>query len=192
MTNVEQSAETLSSLIKPLLEEPENLSIRVSELGGRVNFNVQVGARDVRSVVGAKGRHLRALQLFAECIGANQGEVFALKLIDPEESPSHAFKTKPEPPDDYTPADEVKLFQDVLDALGINAGVECVGGLAGGFTFTIYPEGQEDMATLCDPHPALYSPNQMQKEPLNLISALRTWFNAIAKSKGLSFATQIE
>jgi len=191
MTNVEQSAETLSSLIKPLLEEPGAFNLRVVDGAEGVAFKLSAGPRAARILSGKSGRHIRALQLFAHLIGQAQKETYWLHFNDDPHAEDHPIVPNPAGPD-YEPSEEVALMQSLIDALGINAGVECVGAISGGFTFTIYPETQADEAALLDPHIAVFEHRQKERTPLNLISALRTWFNAIARSKGLSFTTQIE
>ena len=72
----------LEYLAESIVEEPEAVSVEMSEHGGRVDLRLSVAASDMGRVIGRKGRVANALRALVRVAGAREGVEATVDIVD--------------------------------------------------------------------------------------------------------------
>ena len=73
---------TLEFIAKSLAEEPEAVSIDVSERQGKVVLSLSVGANDMGRIIGRRGRTAQAIRALVGAAGARDGVTTSVDIVD--------------------------------------------------------------------------------------------------------------
>ncbi|MFZ1062549.1 MAG: KH domain-containing protein [Acidimicrobiales bacterium] len=72
----------LAFIAKSLAEDPEAVSIEVSERQGKVILALSVGANDMGRVIGRRGRTAQAIRALVGAAGARDGVTTSVDIVD--------------------------------------------------------------------------------------------------------------
>lgn len=186
MTHDETCSPVIERLVAALVDDQRAVELDANVLPGRVNWSFRVDVNDAGKVIGRNGTHLRALQLVIERMGAATNEEWRTASQDPV-GLERARRPYAEEPRNHDAGDDWKLLCEVLVALGINATVTPTGSIADGYNFQVRGDGVQDHEALLDAHEAIYSRNQKERDPLNVLGALGTLFRAIGRRQGVRY-----
>ncbi len=186
MTPSERFAPILIRLLEAMVDQPDLVKISTDEFVGGINWGFECGPDDVRKVIGKQGSRLRALRLIVDLAGKEAREEWRIYAPAPTgRITTQSFKA--EKPTGFTPVASMSLLNDLLTLVGVDAGIEGKGNSEDGYAFRICPIDAEGKTTLLEMHPALYSDNQVETQPINLIGSLGTVFRGIAGKNGVKF-----
>jgi hypothetical protein len=73
---------TLAFIAKSLAEEPEAVSIDVTERQGKVVLSLSVGANDMGRIIGRRGRTAQAIRALVGAVGARDGVTTSVDIVD--------------------------------------------------------------------------------------------------------------
>ncbi len=184
--NEETASPIIERLLLALVDDPRAVQLEANCLPGRVNWSFRVDVNDTGKVIGKGGTHLRAIQLIIELMGKAAREEWHAKPNDPT-GKSRERRPDTEPPESHSPFSDCSLLGSLLALMRINTKVEATGNVADGFVFKIRCVQFQDHDALLDMHAAIYSRNQMEREPLNLIGALGSLFRSIGRRQGVRY-----
>ena len=74
--------EFIAYLIKNLVDQPESVEVKVTEVQEGMLVEVRVSSEDVAKVVGKQGRTIKSLRTLAMIIGARFGRRVRLELLN--------------------------------------------------------------------------------------------------------------
>lgn len=72
----------LEFIAKSLAEDPEAVSIEVSERQGKVILSLSVGPSDMGRVIGRRGRTAQAIRALVGAAGARDGVITSVDIVD--------------------------------------------------------------------------------------------------------------
>jgi len=72
----------LEFIAKSLAEEPDAVSIEVSERQGKVVLSLSVGANDMGRIIGRRGRTAQAIRALVGAAGARDGVTTSVDIVD--------------------------------------------------------------------------------------------------------------
>jgi predicted RNA-binding protein YlqC (UPF0109 family) len=72
----------LEFIAKSLAEDPEAVSVEVSERQGKVILSLSVGASDMGRVIGRRGRTAQAIRALVGAAGARDGVITSVDIVD--------------------------------------------------------------------------------------------------------------
>jgi predicted RNA-binding protein YlqC (UPF0109 family) len=72
----------LEFIAKSLAEDPEAVSIDVSERQGKVVLSLSVGANDMGRIIGRRGRTAQAIRALVGAAGARDGVTTSVDIVD--------------------------------------------------------------------------------------------------------------
>jgi hypothetical protein len=72
----------LAFIAKSLAEDPEAVSIEVSERQGKVVLSLSVGANDMGRIIGRRGRTAQAIRALVGATGARDGVTTSVDIVD--------------------------------------------------------------------------------------------------------------
>lgn len=72
----------LEYIAKSLAEDPEAVSVDVSERQGKVVLSLSVGANDMGRVIGRRGRTAQAIRALVGAAGARDGVTTSVDIVD--------------------------------------------------------------------------------------------------------------
>lgn len=182
--DLDNSAGALERLISALLDDPRKLELDANRLPRRVNWRLRVDINDAGKVIGKKGAHVKALALVVSRLGDRLGEVWTLKVEDPEEGPRGEPRRDASPPDHFSPAADLELLSDLLACL-----------VGRGFELDVVADGSADWvfrvaAATFGEHEALVDKRQDEAGE-TLIGALGTLFRAVGRRQGVGYRVEI-
>lgn len=181
----EKAAAALERLVAALLDHPRKLEFDATRLPSRVNVRVRVDVEDAGKVIGIKGAHVKALQLVAARLGDRLGQLWALRVDDPEEAPRPGKKQDAPPAASFDPFVDVQLLSEVLACL-IGLGFTCDyrrdPGSGDAWTFVVVPAGFAEHETLVDKAPGSEE---------TLVAALGTLFRAVGRRQGVGYKIEL-
>ena len=76
------SKEVLEYLAKAIVDEPEAVSVEVSERRGGVMLSLQVAPDDMGKVIGRRGRVAQAIRTVVRAAGASEGVEASVDIVD--------------------------------------------------------------------------------------------------------------
>jgi predicted RNA-binding protein YlqC (UPF0109 family) len=72
----------LAFIAKSLADDPEAVSIEVSERQGKVVLSLSVGASDMGRIIGRRGRTAQAIRALVGAAGARDGVTTSVDIVD--------------------------------------------------------------------------------------------------------------
>lgn len=75
--------EYLTSLLQPILDNPELLTITESNDDQGELLSVKVSKTDMGRVIGKEGQTIKIVRTFIHMIGARQGKNISIKILEP-------------------------------------------------------------------------------------------------------------
>ena len=72
----------LEFIAKSLAEDPEAVSVEVSERQGKVILSLSVGPSDMGRVIGRRGRTAQAIRALVGAAGARDGVITSVDIVD--------------------------------------------------------------------------------------------------------------
>ncbi len=72
----------LEFIARSLAEEPDAVSIEVSERQGKVVLSLSVGANDMGRIIGRRGRTAQAIRALVGAAGARDGVTTSVDIVD--------------------------------------------------------------------------------------------------------------
>jgi predicted RNA-binding protein YlqC (UPF0109 family) len=72
----------LEFIAKSLADDPEAVSIEVSERQGKVVLSLSVGASDMGRIIGRRGRTAQAIRALVGAAGARDGVTTSVDIVD--------------------------------------------------------------------------------------------------------------
>lgn len=72
----------LEFIAKSLAEEPDAVSVEVSERQGKVILSLSVGANDMGRIIGRRGRTAQAIRALVGAAGARDGVTTSVDIVD--------------------------------------------------------------------------------------------------------------
>lgn len=78
----------LEALVKAVVTSPDKASVHHSVHGSLIAFGIEVDREDVRRVIGAKGKHVKALTIIAKTLCESVGMTADLTVIEDEAPPA--------------------------------------------------------------------------------------------------------
>ncbi len=185
MTPSERFAPILIRLLESMVDQPDLVKISTDEFPSGINWGFECGPDDVRKVIGKQGSRLRALRLIVDLAGKEAREEW--RIFAPKPTGAITRSAPPSKPTGFTPMASISLLNDLLSLVGASALVGATGNSNAGYCIQITPLSQTGYTTLLEMHPALYSDNQVETQPINLIGSLGTCWRAIAGKNGVKF-----
>ena len=91
----------LTYLARALVDQPDQVGLRVSEAEGARLFELKVAPEDVGKVIGRDGRTVNALRTLLNAAAQKHGQKIRLEILDDRRaaSPPGAAPAAPVPPD---------------------------------------------------------------------------------------------
>lgn len=91
----------LTYLARALVDQPDQVGLRVSEADGAQLFELKVAPEDVGKVIGRDGRTVNALRTLLNAAAQKQGQKVRLEILDDRRaaSPPGAAPAAPPAPD---------------------------------------------------------------------------------------------
>ncbi len=186
MTASERFAPILIRLLESMVDQPDLVKISTDEFQGGINWGFECGPDDVRKVIGKQGSRLRALRLIVDLAGKEAREEWRIYAPAPTgRITTQSFKS--EKPTGFTPVASVWLLGDLLKIVGALSTVGATGNSEAGYVLQIGPLFEIHRTALLEMHPALYAPNQVENQPINLIGSLGTVMRGVAGKNGVRF-----
>ncbi|MFB1480826.1 KH domain-containing protein [Corallococcus sp. RDP092CA] len=84
----------LTYLAKALVDQPDQVSLRISEADGGRLYELKVAPEDVGKVIGRDGRTVNALRTLLNAAAQKQGQKVRLEILDDRRAPG----SPPAPP----------------------------------------------------------------------------------------------
>ncbi len=172
----------LERLILSLLDNPREAELRPTLLPSRINWTLSVNIDDAGKVIGIKGAHARALQHLTGRMGDRFGQVWTLRILDPEEGPRGERRANTPPPVHFSPAADLNLLGTVLTA-------------ATGCVYTIDHRADGGAAWILRVTPADWAAQEalVDKQAADgeaLIAVLGTLFRAVGRRQGVGYRVE--
>jgi predicted RNA-binding protein YlqC (UPF0109 family) len=76
------SSEVLAYLARSMADEPDAVSVDVSEHGSRVVLSLNVAPSDMGRVIGRRGRTAQALRTLVAAAGSREGVTTSVDIVD--------------------------------------------------------------------------------------------------------------
>ncbi|MGH9020165.1 MAG: KH domain-containing protein [Acidimicrobiales bacterium] len=76
------SSAVLEYIARALADEPDAVSLEVSERAGKVVFSLSVGPQDMGRVIGRRGRTAQAIRALVAAAGARDGVTTSVDIVD--------------------------------------------------------------------------------------------------------------
>ena len=147
----------LRELIESFTEHHDALKIEAKEYPGQCYWQIRAHAAEQPKIVGRKGANIRALQAVIAAIGQAIGEVYTVRLLEPDTTTRYGF-TPPKKVTSYDPAPAIELLRwtaaAILDEDDDQIGVDCQEPVPFNYTLRITapaqiaPEVQEAVRTI--------------------------------------------
>ncbi len=186
MTPSERFAPILIRLLEAMVDQPDLVKISTDEFPSGINWGFECGPDDVRKVIGKQGSRLRALRLIVDLAGKEAREEWRIFAPAPTgRITTQSFKA--EKPTGFTPMASLFLLGELITQFRVSASIDYTGNAEDGYSLQVRPEDNEGKTTLLEMHPALYSDNQVETQPINLIGSLGTLWRGIAGKNGVKF-----
>jgi uncharacterized protein len=77
----------LTYLAKALVDQPDQVSLRISEADGGRLYELKVAPEDVGKVIGRDGRTVNALRTLINAAAQKQGQKVRLEILDDRRAP---------------------------------------------------------------------------------------------------------
>ena len=77
----------LTYLAKALVDQPDQVSLRISEADGGRLYELKVAPEDVGKVIGRDGRTVNALRTLLNAAAQKQGQKVRLEILDDRRAP---------------------------------------------------------------------------------------------------------
>lgn len=185
MTTAEQTTGAiLERLILALVDHPQDAELEAITLPSRINWRLRVNINDAGKVIGKKGAHVIALKLLIAKMGDRLGQVWDLKVIDPEEGRREVSAARLVPVSGHhSPTADAAMLDDLLEAVtGNTYAIAANATGAADFTFTITPNDWPA-------HEALVDKAAGTEE--TLIAAIGTLYRAVGRRQGVGYAVEV-
>ena len=88
----------LTYLTRALVDQPDQVGLRVSELEGARLFELKVAPEDVGKVIGRDGRTVNALRTLLNAAAQKQGQKVRLEILDDRRTGAPAAPAAPAAP----------------------------------------------------------------------------------------------
>ncbi len=88
----------LTYLARALVDQPDQVGLRVSEAEGARLFELKVAPEDVGKVIGRDGRTVNALRTLLNAAAQKQGQKVRLEILDDRRAPSAPGAAPAAPP----------------------------------------------------------------------------------------------
>ena len=88
----------LTYLARALVDQPDQVGLRVSEAEGARLFELKVAPEDVGKVIGRDGRTVNALRTLLNAAAQKQGQKVRLEILDDRRAPSPPGAAPAAPP----------------------------------------------------------------------------------------------
>jgi predicted RNA-binding protein YlqC (UPF0109 family) len=88
----------ITYLARALVDQPDQVGLRVSEVEGARLFELKVAPEDVGKVIGRDGRTVNALRTLLSAAGQKQGQKVRLEILDDRRAPAPAAEPAAPPP----------------------------------------------------------------------------------------------
>jgi predicted RNA-binding protein YlqC (UPF0109 family) len=88
----------LTYLARALVDQPDQVGLRVSELEGARLFELKVAPEDVGKVIGRDGRTVNALRTLLNAAAQKQGQKVRLEILDDRRTGAPAAPAAPAAP----------------------------------------------------------------------------------------------
>lgn len=187
MSHDETNAPVIEGILRALCDNPRAVELTARSLPGRVNWFFRADVNDMPKIVGKDGAHIRALQLTVDLMGQAVGEEWRIDYDKNPPGERRGRQPNAVTPDHHATAPDLDSLQQALSVSGIVANITADGSPASEFTFTLHPTRHQDSDALLTMHEALYTHNQRECEPLNLLGALGTLFRSIGRRQGVKY-----
>lgn len=87
----------LTYLAKALVDQPDQVSLRISEADGGRLYELKVAPEDVGKVIGRDGRTVNALRTLLTAAAQKQGQKVRLEILDDRRNAASAPAAPPAP-----------------------------------------------------------------------------------------------
>lgn len=174
------TADFLQNVLSRIVHHPEDVQVIPTVFRGAVYWEIRANADDQPKLIGRGGTHIRALAFLVAEIGLASGEMYKLKLSEPEHG-QRSPAVKPTTPTKYNPVHASKLLLDVTELIfGKDSCSITTTATGNEFEFAIIMRDAADV-------PDLRTPYEADPYELTVIGALGTLWRAWAKKDGVEF-----
>lgn len=74
--------ELIETIVKPIVEFPEDVVVNVTEEAGRITYHLVVNKNDMGKVIGKQGRVAKSIRTVVYAAGASQQKKIYLEIVE--------------------------------------------------------------------------------------------------------------
>ncbi|WP_409292222.1 KH domain-containing protein [Peribacillus sp. SCS-37] len=74
--------ELIQTIVKPLVDHPDDVRVEVSEADGRITYSLSVHKSDMGKVIGKQGRVAKAIRTVVYAAGSSQHKKIYLEISE--------------------------------------------------------------------------------------------------------------